>query len=83
MWTSRTPDAPAAQFFKNATVLPFPGGVTGRLDWPLAGAGQAAAALRVAVPRQARPGDELYLHLVQRGADGRIEGGIALRIRVR
>jgi hypothetical protein len=83
MWTSRTPHAPAASFFAGATAIGFAEGQAAQVDWPLAGFGQAAAGLRVAVPGDARPGEELYLHLVQRGAEGRVEGGIALRICVR
>ncbi|MCP4285553.1 MAG: HAD hydrolase-like protein [Gammaproteobacteria bacterium] len=38
--------------------------------------------LRFTVPKDAKPGERFDLDLVQRGEDGRIEGGIAVRVNV-
>jgi hypothetical protein len=40
------------------------------------------AILRFTVPKNARAGEHFDLDLVQRGEDGRIEGGVALRVNV-
>ena len=38
--------------------------------------------LRFTVPKDAKPGEHFDLDLVQRGEDGRIEGGVAVRVNV-
>lgn len=62
------------------------------IDFPFASTSGIGVALRpqhivrtklvFTVPKNAKPGDCLDLNLVQRGVDGRIEGGVSVRVNV-
>jgi hypothetical protein len=81
--TSRDPARIEARF-PRSWETPFPAGGTGRLGYDLAPQDQVVVGLKVAVPRGAKAGSTIRLHLAQRNLSARrIDGGVAVEIHVR
>lgn len=84
MWTSRNPDAVAAQRFQGAVEVLYAPGQTARTPVLLRKQQQRLMGLRLHVPKDANPGDIIYVDLVKRHGRGkRMLGGLAVEIHVR
>jgi hypothetical protein len=80
--TSATPDLIHERYPQNWEVA-FPGKGAARLTFDLQPFDQTVVGLKIAVPRDAKPGQVIRLHFVQRSLSAkRIVGGVAVKINV-
>jgi hypothetical protein len=83
MLTSFNPNAASAGHFTEAVQVLFAPGRLARIDVSLGRQEQLVMGLRLQLPQDARVGEALRLHLVQRDRSGkRILGGLAIEIHV-
>lgn len=82
MWTSLGSETTATRRLRGALAIPFPCGPRARIAVRLAPGEQRVFGFRLLVPQDAKPGEQLLVDVVKRDEEGRVRGGVAVRVRV-